>query len=161
MVGLLLSLLAAPAQAAPAWTLAVPFGVPQFTHQQPWRGVLYGALQAGAAGAATWTTLEMREAALAGDIDRELPLRMASAVAVAGFTAVWTISIIDGARQHAIEGELDELSAARAAPGPFVLTARGPDEVLRAPALNLRALSTDPWVWPAYSPADWHRPSRR
>ena len=161
MLGLLISLLAAPAQAGAVWTLAMPLGVPQFTHHTPWRGVLYGALQAGALGAATWTTLEMRDAAIAGDIDRELPLRMASAAAVAGFTAVWTVSIIDGARQHALEQELNDASASDAAPGPFVLTARSPDEVLRAPALNLGGRPTDPGVWPAHLPAAPPAPSRR
>jgi len=156
-LSLILSLLlAAPAQAGPVWTLVMPLGVPQFTHQKPLRGLAYGGAQAALGGVAVWSSLEMREAALTEDFERELPLRMVSAIAIGGFAATWLASSIDGSRLHDQEmldnelswrsGAYDALPAHLARPVAPVASAS-----LSRPALNLSAGFTDPEAWPAYS----------
>ena len=99
----------------------------------------------------------MREAALAGDINRELPLRMVSAVAVAGFAGTWLFSAIDGSRLHARESLEDDLVLApRAAELPLYLqrpVIARVEEHFPPPSLNLWPAFSDPGVWPAYSHA--------
>ena len=156
-MSLILSLLlAAPANAGAVWTVVMPLGVPQFTHQKPLRGVAYGSVQLALGGVATWSSLEMREAALAEDVGRELPLRMVSAGAIAGFAATWLISSIDGSRLHDIEAmDAEDLALIRPVDALPVYLSRPliarAEDVLPEPALNLPSAFADSGVWPAYS----------
>jgi len=104
---LLLSLwlLATPAQAGPAWTLVVPFGVPQFVHKKRKRGLLYGGLQLAGLSASTVATFRSYGYANAGNDDLYLTWRLISAGTVAFTAAAWFASALDGSRLHQLELE--------------------------------------------------------
>lgn len=98
-------LMAAPAEAAPAWTILVPFGVPQFTHRRRGRGFVFGGLQAVGLTTSTFATLAAFGYADAGNEDLYLAWRLASAGTVAFTAAAWFASVIDGSRLHQLELE--------------------------------------------------------
>ena len=104
-MSLLLSILlgSSPASAGPVWMLVLPFGAPQFSHDEPVKGGIYLGTQLAMGGLATWSTIEMWGAAVDGRVDEELVWRLVSAGAVAGFTASWTFSAIGGSRLHQFE----------------------------------------------------------
>ncbi len=98
-------LLVAPVQAGPAWTLVVPFGVPQFTHGKRKRGLLYGGLQFVGVSASAVATVRAYGYANAGNDDLYLTWRMISAGTVAFTAASWFASAVDGSRLHQLELE--------------------------------------------------------
>ncbi len=98
-------LLATPAQAAPAWTLVMPFGVPQFTHGKQKRGLLYAGLQFVGVSASTVATMRAYSYANAGNDQLYLTWRMISAGTVAFSAAGWFASALDGSRLHQLELE--------------------------------------------------------
>ena len=100
---LTLWLLATPAQASPAWTLVVPFGVPQFAHGKRKRGLLYAGLQAVGLSASTVATVRTYGYASAGNDQLYLTWRMISAGTVAFTAAAWFASSLDGSRLHQLE----------------------------------------------------------
>jgi hypothetical protein len=102
---LTLWLLATPAQASPAWTLVVPFGVPQFAHGKRKRGLLYAGLQAVGLSASTVATVRTYGYASAGNDQLYLTWRMISAGTVAFTAAAWFASSLDGSRLHQLELE--------------------------------------------------------
>ena len=154
LLGLLLA--AAPANAGAVWTLVMPFGLPQFTHERPGRGAIYLGSQLAMGGLATWSSIELWEAAEAEDFDRELRHRMISAGAVAGVCASWLVSVIDGARLHQLEVEGVTLSqaphgrASWSALDPFAAPAGAlpPGPLALAPAAD-HAPSLDYATWRA------------
>ena len=103
-------LLATPAQASPAWTLVVPFGVPQFAHGKRKRGLLYAGLQAVGLSASAVATLRTYGYASAGNDRLYLTWRMISAGTVAFTAAAWFASSVDGSRLHQLELEAHGLA---------------------------------------------------
>ncbi len=123
-----LCLLDTPAAAAdPGWFLVMPFGVPQFTHGKPGRGVVYAGLQGALIGGAVWSSMEMLEAGLAGEVDRDLTFRLISAGFVAAASGAWLASAIDGSRLHQLEqlegGDLSALHRSALSPARRTPTA--------------------------------------
>jgi len=93
------------------WTTVLPFGIPQFAQGEATRGWTYAGIQAVGVVASIYTGLEMRELALAGEIDRELTYRLVSAGTVAVTALTWFASVVDGSNMR-IEA-IDRAQAAR------------------------------------------------
>ena len=93
------------------WTTVLPFGIPQFAQGEPTRGWTYAGIQAVGVAASIYTGLEMRELALAGEVDRELTYRLVSAATVAVTALTWFTSVVDGSNMR-IEA-IDRAQAAR------------------------------------------------
>lgn len=107
MTLLLPLLLGSPAyaEAAPGWALVLPLGLPQYFQHLPRRGLVYTATQVvglGVTGLGTW---QMREAAAAGDIDRELNLRLVTAGSVAVVGGSWFLSGVDASHHNDVVAE--------------------------------------------------------
>lgn len=110
MILLLSALLSGPAIAAPGWTQILPLGVPQLAQGRPKAALIFGAPQLLGAAASIWAISEMSEAALAGEIDRELNLRLASTGTVTFTAAFWFASVVESAN-HAEEAQAQAQAA--------------------------------------------------
>lgn len=110
MILLLTALLSGPAHAAPAWTQILPLGVPQLAQGRPKPALVFGAPQALGGAASIWAISEMREASFAGDIDRELNLRLVSMGTVTFTAAFWFASVVESAN-HAEQAEAQAQAA--------------------------------------------------
>jgi hypothetical protein len=90
------------------WTLAMPLGVPQFTHGEKTRGLQFGGVQAVGIGATVYSQMKMLELAQSDDPGgrEELGWRRASVAGSAVTGLAWLASVIDGSRLHdaALEG---------------------------------------------------------
>lgn len=98
VVSLLLTLSLIPctrAETAPGWALIMPLGVPQFAQHRSVPGFVFGGIQAAAFGGATAAMVSMRRANEAGDVDRELSLRLVSVGAVAVGGGAWFASVTE------------------------------------------------------------------
>ena len=98
VVSLLLTLSLIPctrAETAPGWALIMPLGVPQFAQHRSVPGLVFGGVQAAAFGGASAAMVGMRRANEAGDVDRELTLRLVSVGAVAVGAGAWFGSITE------------------------------------------------------------------
>jgi hypothetical protein len=113
---LLLSLwlLVSPVQAGPAWTLVVPFGVPQFAHRKRGRGLLYAGLQLVGLSTSVVASIQAYGYANAGNEDLFQTWRLISAGTVAFTAGAWFASILDGSRLHQLELEAYGLAYGRA-----------------------------------------------
>jgi hypothetical protein len=107
---LLAALLSGPAAAAPAFTQILPLGVPPLSQGRPKPALLYGAPQALGGAASVWAITEMREASFAGDIDRELNLRLVSMGTVTFTAAFWFASVVEAAN-HAEQSQAQAQAA--------------------------------------------------
>ncbi len=92
-------------QLAPAWTVVLPFGGPQFAEGRRTRGLVFGGLQLAGASLTVTSIVQMRSLAEAGDIDAELRWRMTSAGAMAFTTGCWFGSTLDASRYREIQQE--------------------------------------------------------
>ncbi len=112
MILLLSALLSNPAVAAPGWTQILPLGVPQLAQGRPKPALVFGAPQALGLAGSVWAITEMREASFAGEIDRELNLRLVSMGTVTFTAAFWFASVVESAN-HAEQAQ-DQAQAAMA-----------------------------------------------
>ena len=110
MILLLSALLSGPAVAAPGWTQILPLGVPQLAQGRPKPALVFGAPQALGAAASVWAITEMREASFAGEIDRELNLRLVSMGTVTFTAAFWFASDVESAN-HAEQAQAQAQAA--------------------------------------------------
>ena len=94
-----------------AWTMILPFGVPQFATDRTRLGLALGGLQALGVAGAVYSGVEMVRLAEEGEVDQELAMREISAVSVALSGAMWLASVIDGS--NAREVALKKAQAAR------------------------------------------------
>lgn len=100
-------LMSAPAlaESAPGFALVLPLGVPQYAQHRPRPGVIFTSTQALGVAATVLGTVAMRNAATAGDIDRELNLRLATAGTVAFTLGSWMVSAIDASHHEDVLSE--------------------------------------------------------
>jgi hypothetical protein len=107
-VGLALAEDPGAAEVPAVWTVAMPLGVPQFTHGEKKRGLQFGGIQAVGIGTTVYSQVQMLELARSDDPGglEELGWRRASAVGSAVTGLAWLASVIDGSRLHdaALEG---------------------------------------------------------
>jgi hypothetical protein len=86
----------------------MPLGVPQFTHGEKKRGLLFGGIQALGTGTTVLAQVQMLELAQSDDPGglEELGWRRTSVVGSAVTGLAWLGSVIDGSRLHdaALEG---------------------------------------------------------
>ena len=84
------------------WTVVMPLGVPQFTHGETRRGVLFGGLQAAAIGATVYAQLRALELSQSDDSGgkEELTWRVVSGASTGLAGLSWLASVIDGSRLH-------------------------------------------------------------
>ncbi len=90
------------AEPPPTWTVVMPLGVPQFTHGEPKRGLVFGGLQAAAIGTTVFAqlrALELGQSDNSGSRE-ELTWRVVSSASTGLACLGWLASVIDGSRLH-------------------------------------------------------------
>ena len=95
-----LGLLAPPAQAAGAFTVFMPFGIPQFAHEAPGRGALYAGIQAAGIAGVAYSEHKLLQSSAEGDWDTYDRWIAPSAISITAFGICWFVSVVDGARLH-------------------------------------------------------------